>query len=72
LEYRDQSGGPESSAPKGLYAVLKHGSKCILPNLNQQQTDGVIAAIHEQFPDMLTEGNEARSPFGEHFTTLRL
>jgi hypothetical protein len=51
---------------------LKHGSKCILPNLDQRQTDAVIDALHQQFPDMLVEGAELRSPFGEHFTTLQL
>jgi len=72
LEYRDEGGGSDSYATEGLYAVLNHGSKCILPYLSPQQTDTVIDALYRQFPDMLSEGAEPRSPFGEHFTTLGL
>ncbi|HET6180245.1 MAG TPA: hypothetical protein VFE61_25210 [Candidatus Sulfotelmatobacter sp.] len=56
--------------PGGLYAGLKLGSTCILPYLDEKQTQAVIEAIYERFPDMLTAAAKAQSPFGQHFTTL--
>jgi hypothetical protein len=70
LEYREERGGPEHSEPAGLYAELRAGSKCILPYLDERQTQAVIEAIYKRFPDMPIAGRDAKSSFDKHFTTL--
>jgi hypothetical protein len=47
---------------------LSRGSKCILPDLDEHQTNNVIEAIYRRFPDMPMKGT--KSSFGKHFTTL--
>jgi hypothetical protein len=34
LEYHEDTRGPEGGEPGGLYAILKHRSVCILPDLS--------------------------------------
>jgi hypothetical protein len=68
FEYREARGGADHYEPAGLYAELRRGSKCILPDLNEQQTHSVIEAIYRRFPDMPVKG--AKSSFDKHFTTL--
>ena len=70
LKYRAESGGLDAYEPGGLYAGLKLGSACILPYLDEKQTQTVIEAIYKRFPDMLTTAADSKSPFGQHFTTL--
>ena len=70
LEYRAERAGPDAYEPGGLYAGLKLGSACILPYLDEKQTQTVIEAIYKRFPDMLTVAADTKSPFGQHFTTL--
>ena len=49
LEYR--SGGEDD--PTGLYVRLRRWkSICVMPNLNREQTEDIIAAIHRRFPQL--------------------
>jgi len=70
LEYREEKGGPDHYEPSGLYAELRAGSKCLLPYLNERQTQTVIEAIYRRFPDMPIARGNAELPFDKHFTTL--
>jgi hypothetical protein len=70
LEYREEKGGPDHYEPAGLYAELRNGSKCILPYLDEQQTQAVIEAIYKRFPDLPIAGTDTSPSFGKHFTTL--
>ena len=70
LEYREEKGGPDHHEPAGLYAELRAGSKCILPYLDERQTQTVIEAIYRRFPDMPIGGSDPKSSFDKHFTSL--
>lgn len=70
LEYREERGGPDRYEPSGLYAESRAGSKCILPYLDEHQTQTVIEAIYKRFPDMPIAGRDTTSSLGKHFTTL--
>jgi hypothetical protein len=72
LEYQEDTGGADSARhPGGLYAVVKHRSVCILPEIDQEQTCLMIERIKDRFPDFRSQwaGN---SPFGNHFISLGL
>jgi len=72
LEYQEDRGGIETSYhPAGLYAVLRSGDACVLPNVNDQQSGEIIEAIAKRFPEFAKQWH-SDSPFGEHFTTLGL
>jgi len=57
LEFRNASGGGDfPELPMGLYVqyhggLLHNPSSCVLPNINQIQTEKVIQAIYRRFPD---------------------
>lgn len=70
LEYREESGGPDHYEPAGLYAGLRAGARCVLPYLDQRQTQTVIEAIYRRFPDMPIAERETKSSLDKHFTTL--
>ena len=71
LEYQEDTTGPETAShPGGLYADVRHGSVCLLPNIDESQTAFIIESIWEHFPDFRKQCAE-QSPF-EHFTQLHL
>ena len=71
LEYQEDTTGPETAHhPGGLYAVVRHGSVCLLPDTDESQTALIIERICEHFPDFRKQCAE-QSPF-EHFTQLHL
>ena len=56
LEFREASGGgDESPGPKGLYVehsgILVNPLTCVLPHIDETQTEQVIQAILRRFPD---------------------
>jgi len=70
LEYQDERGGGDVPYyPSGLYAELLHGSRCVLPYLDAQQTASLIQAIYKRFPDMPWD---KKTPFDKQLTTLDL
>jgi len=70
LEYQESTGGADSSGhPEGLYAVVKHRSICILPDIDEKQTSLMIERIKGRFPDFRTQWAD-HSPFGTHFISL--
>ena len=72
LEYQEDTTGADSARhPGGLYAVVRHRSICILPDIDQKQTALIIERVKNRFPD-LREQWAANSPFGSHFITLGL
>lgn len=72
LEYQEDTTGPDSARhPAGLYAVVKHRSVCILPDIDQKQTALIIERIKERFPDF-REQWASNSPFRSHIITLGL
>lgn len=72
LEYQQDATGPENADhPAGLYAVLKHRSVCLLPDIGEQQTSLVIDRINEKYPGLRTQW-AGQSAFGKNFTTLKL
>ena len=75
LEYRKASGGGEEPVlPEGLYVEHPGGfwnsATCVLPHLNQTQTEQVIEAIYRRFPDTgtLAPGDRDKS----HLIALNL
>ena len=38
---------------RGLYARLKDGEKCLLPDLDEQETQLAIKSIRDRYPEML-------------------
>lgn len=70
LEYREQLGGADHYQSAGLYAESRAGSKCILPYLDERQTQTVIEAIYKRFPDMPLAGRDTKPSFDKHFTTF--
>ena len=72
LEYQEDTTGPETAHhPGGLYAVLKHRSVCVLPDLDEQQTASVIERIKDKYPDLRAQWSE-QSFFGKGFISLGL
>lgn len=72
LEFQEDNSGPDTSHhPIGLYAVLQFRSICLLPHVDEQQTNLLIDRIGERFPDF-RERWRGQSPFGNHFTALGL
>lgn len=72
LEYQEDSTGPETADhPAGLYAVLKHRSVCLLPDVDFQQTASVIERIEEKFPELRAQW-AGSSAFGKDFISLGL
>lgn len=72
LEHQEDTSGPETSHhPGGLYAVLELRSVCLLPELDEQQTNLIIERIKDRFPDFRGRWS-GHSPFGRHFTSLGL
>lgn len=71
LEYQDDTSGPESEHPGGLYAVLKRRSVSILPHVDAGQSAAVVEAILTKFPDFRAQWRDA-SGFGSHITALGL
>jgi hypothetical protein len=73
LEYRKSSGGGEDNPlPSGLYIESSdsvwHSGSCVLPSLDEAQTQQAIDAILNRFPDTCTLPS-AREPY---LTTLNL
>ena len=59
LEYRKESGGGGESAacPSGLYVEGRRSlwsTQCLLPNIDEAQTNQVIDRIYARFPDTST------------------
>lgn len=72
LEYQEDTTGPETAHhPGGLYAILKHRSVCLLPDVDEQQTASVIARIEDKYPDLRTQW-AGQSAFGRNFISLGL
>ncbi len=75
LEFRKASGGGEDPVlPEGLY-VERHGglwntATCVLPHLNETQTEQSIEAIYRRFPDTGTLAPDDR--YESHLTLLNL
>lgn len=68
FEYRDATGGGEDAEQsQGLY-VEHHGigtwatSNCILPQIDRAQTEQIIGAIYQRFPDTGTLSQSAAQP----------
>jgi hypothetical protein len=75
LEFRKASGGGEDAEyPSGLYiehhGVLHNPSTCVLPHIDNTQTDQVIEAIMRRFPD--TGTLPPTGPFEPYLTSLNL
>ncbi|MBN8732811.1 MAG: hypothetical protein J0L64_19905 [Acidobacteria bacterium] len=72
LEYQEDTTGPETAHhPGGLYAVLKHRSVCVLPDVDERQTTSIIQRIEAKYPVLRAKWSRASS-FGKHFTSLGL
>lgn len=72
LEWRnDETGAETPHFVGGVYAVLRHGSACVLPYVNEDQGSEVIGRITGKFPFVGTQP-DSLSPFARHFTTLHL
>jgi hypothetical protein len=71
LEYQESRGGDSPGHPAGLYAVAKHGSVCLLPDIDEKQTASIIERIKERFPDFRAQWAD-HSAFGTHFISLGL
>lgn len=70
FEYQEDTSGPETSHhPGGLYAVLKHGSVCTLPYIDETQTASVIDQIFRKFPELRRQA-EQHTAFGKKLTSL--
>jgi hypothetical protein len=59
LEFRKATGGGDEAArPSGLYVehhgTLRNSTKCVLPHIDEAQTEQVIEAIYLRFPDTST------------------
>jgi hypothetical protein len=75
LEFRKASGGGDDPVlPEGLYVEHRGGvwnaATCVLPHLNEAQTEEAIEAIYRRFPDTgaLAPGDRYKS----HLTLLSL
>lgn len=71
LEYRNESAGDVAYIPQGLYAVLKTGSVCLLPNLDRERTIQLITRIEAKLPAFSQQWKRG-SEFDGHFQTLGL
>ena len=72
LEYQEGTAGDNpGSSPRGLYAVSKGCSICLLPEVDERMTASVIERIKDRFPDFRAQW-AAHSPFGTHFISLGL
>ena len=72
LEHQEDTTGPETAHhPGGLYAVLKHRSVCLLPDVDEQQTASLIERIKDKYPDLRAQWG-GQSSFGQHFISLGL
>jgi hypothetical protein len=63
FEYRDAiGGGDEAEQPRGLYVEHPGISICILPQIDRAQTEQIIEAIYQRFPDTGTLSSAAAQP----------
>jgi hypothetical protein len=72
LEYQEGTTGPDdSSHPGGLYAVTGRRSVCLIPGVNEIETENIVRTIMTRFPNL--EGPFAKeSPPKSRFTVLGL
>ena len=63
FEFREEQGGGGNGGyqPSGLYAELRYRATCILPFLNEAQTERAIEAIYARFPEIPLQPQESRS-----------
>jgi hypothetical protein len=72
LEHQENTTGLDTAHhPRGLYAVLRHRSVCLLPDVDEQQSASIIERIHDKYPEFRAQWS-GQSPFGRHFTSLGL
>lgn len=73
MEYQEERAGGKGSKyqPAGLYVKRKWSTSCVLPGLNESQTNAVIDAIYKRFPDMPLSTDEV-SFFKDEFISLGL
>jgi len=69
LEYRDETAGDVAYSPRGLYAVLKSGSACLLPYLDEHRTLELISKIEKKLP-AFSQRWKRQTQFDQHYTTL--
>jgi hypothetical protein len=75
MEFREASGGGDDpERPKGLY-IESHGGLwtpaiCVLPHIDKIQTQQVIEAVYQRFPDTCTLS--PTGPFEPYLTSLNL
>jgi len=73
LEYQEEQAGPEADRPGGMYAKVKYGSQCVLPYLDESQTNELIERIYAKYPSLKSNcAGHRTSAFEGHFTTLGL
>jgi hypothetical protein len=59
MEFRQATGGSDEAAqPSGLFVehhgLLRNPTTCVLPHIDEAQTDQVLEAIYRRFPDTST------------------
>jgi hypothetical protein len=72
LEYQEDTTGPETAHhPQGLYAVLRHRSMCLLPEVDAQQCAHIIDRVTAKYPEFEQQWS-GQSSFGTQFISLEL
>lgn len=73
LEYQQESEGGSDFAynPGGLYAEVSDGSSCLLPYVDEKQSQEIIAKIEIKFPQLAEQWRKS-SPYDRNFTSMRL
>lgn len=73
LEYQEEQVGPEADRPGGMYAKLKWSRHCVLPYLDEAQTNELIERIYAKYPSLTSNSDGRRTSALEgHFTTIGL
>ena len=56
--HKAAGGGDEAEHPSGLYVehhgIIRNPTKCVLPHIDEAQTEQVIEAVYRRFPDTST------------------
>ena len=71
LEYQSENEGGSDFIhnPGGLYAAISRGTVCLLPYVDEKQTQEIIIALEKKFP-ALSEQWRKHSPYGSSFISL--
>jgi hypothetical protein len=72
-EHQPNKGEGESDSPSGLYVEQRWKADCVLPHLNEQQTQEAIDAIYKRFPVIpILPPREGRDGSGRDVIRLNL